>query len=278
MDFMQLLTAFVLGIVEGVTEFLPVSSTGHLIIAGDLLGYQSDTRDAFEVVIQFPAILAVCWIFRAKLAEVTKGVLVAPRSQPSIRFVLMLLIAFLPAAVLGVIFHKTIKEVLFNPLVVAAALIIGGLLIIVIERLHRDHPNTTELDNITTGQAVKIGFMQALAMIPGTSRSGATIIGGLVFGLSRRAAAEFSFFLAIPTMFGAMVLDVYKHRDLFTMADVPVFAVGCITSFLSAMWAVRFLLRYISTHTFVSFAYYRIAFGLIVIASWYFGFADWSSN
>ncbi|MCL1825933.1 MAG: undecaprenyl-diphosphate phosphatase [Betaproteobacteria bacterium] len=276
MDIHAFITALVLGIVQGLTEFLPVSSTGHLIIAGDLLGSHDEIGKVFDVVIQLASIFAVCWVFRTKIAEVTVGVLHRPRNRLSMRFVLMIILAFLPACILGLAFHKTIKQVLFNPLVVAGALIVGGIIIFIVERFLRNHPHQTSIDDMTASTAVKIGFAQALAMIPGTSRSGATIIGGVIFGLSRKAATEFSFFLAIPTMVGATVLDVYKSWHLFNVGHIPFFAVGFIASFVSSMWAVRFLLRYISTHTFIPFAYYRIIFGLVVLATWYFGVVDWS--
>ncbi|MDR2260676.1 MAG: undecaprenyl-diphosphate phosphatase [Azoarcus sp.] len=276
MDISLLLTALLLGIVEGLTEFLPVSSTGHLIIAGDLLGYNNEISKVFKIVIQLASILAVCWAYRLRLAELTAGVLFRPRAARARRFVFMLFIAFLPAAVLGFFFHSTIKGVLFNPLVVAAALIVGGLIILIVERRHY-RPRCAGVDEITVSDALKIGFAQALAMIPGTSRSGATIIGGVIFGLSRTAATEFSFFLAIPTMFAATIYDVYKNWALFRASDIPVFAVGCVAAFISAMWAVRFLLRFIASHTFVAFAWYRIVFGLVVLATWYFGAVDWSA-
>jgi undecaprenyl-diphosphatase len=276
MDIQTFIITLLLGIVEGLTEFLPISSTGHLIIAGDLLGANDEIFEVFFIVIQLAAIFAVWWVFRTRIAELAVGVLRRPRDSSSIRFVLVLFLAFLPAAVLGLIFHKTIKQVLFNPFVVAGALIVGGFIIIAVERYLRNRPQQLEIGDITVSTAIKIGFAQALAMIPGTSRAGATIIGGVVFGLSRRAATEFSFFLAIPTMLGATVLDVYKNWHLFRLEHIPLFAVGCIASFISAMWAVRFLLRYISTHDFVPFAYYRIVFGVIVFATGYFNLVDWS--
>jgi undecaprenyl-diphosphatase len=276
MDISTLIKALVLGIVEGLTEFLPVSSTGHLIIVGDLLNFNNDTGKVFEIVIQLAAILAVCWAYRLKLVELTIGVMGRPRKRLASHFVLMIIVAFLPAAILGVLLHSTIKNVLFNPLVVAGALIVGGLIILIVERPNRYNPRQAGIDDISAGDALKIGLAQAVAMIPGVSRSGATIIGGVIFGMSRAAATEFSFFLAIPTMLGATVLDVYKNWDAFQASDLPVFAVGCIAAFVSAMWTVRFLLRFISSHTFVPFAYYRIVFGLIVFGTWYFNLVDWS--
>lgn len=276
MDISTLIKALVLGIVEGLTEFLPVSSTGHLIIVGDLLNFNDDTGKVFEIVIQLAAILAVCWAYRLKLVELTTGVMGRPRNRLASHFVLMIVVAFLPAAILGALLHSTIKNVLFNPLVVAGALIVGGLIILIVERPNRYNPRQAGIDDISAGDALKIGLAQAVAMIPGVSRSGATIIGGVIFGMSRAAATEFSFFLAIPTMLGATVLDVYKNWGAFQASDLPVFAVGCIAAFVSAMWTVRFLLRFISSHTFVPFAYYRIVFGLIVFGTWYFNLVDWS--
>lgn len=275
MDILTFFTALLLGIVEGITEFLPISSTGHLIIASDLLGASDEIVDVFNIVVQLAAILAVWWVFRARIAEVATGILFRPRDQRSMRFVLMLILSFLPAAILGLLFYKQIKTVLFNPITVAGALVVGGIIIIIVERYLQNRPQQTGIDDMTATTAVKIGFAQALSMIPGTSRAGATIIGGVIFGLSRKAATEFSFFLAIPTMLAATVLDVYKNWSLFKVEHIPFFAVGCIASFVSAMWAVRFLLRYISTHTFIPFAWYRIVFGLIVLATWYFGLVEW---
>lgn len=272
MDFSQLLVALILGILEGLTEFLPISSTGHLIIVGDLLGYNNDTSKVFKIVIQLGAILAVCWDYRERLTHVAAG-LASDRSAQ--RFVTMLLIGFLPAAVLGVMFHSKIKALLFNPLTVATALVVGGLVILYLEK-RSYHPRINAVDEMRWPDALKVGFAQALAMIPGTSRSGATIMGGLVFGLSRKAAAEFSFFLAIPTMFAATAYDLYKNRALLDIGDLPVFAVGFIASFVAAMWAVKTFIRFISNHTFIAFAWYRIAFGLVVLATWYFGLVAWS--
>ena len=269
-----LIHALILGIVEGLTEFLPVSSTGHLILVGQLLGFNDDKGKVFEIAIQFAAILAVVWEYRARLAHT----LVSMTSEPaSTRLAVNLTVAFLPAAVLGFLFLKQIKAHLFNPLVVASAFIIGGFLILWAER--RQHVVHAEsIDDMTWRDALKVGFAQALAMIPGTSRSGATIIGGLFFGLSRRAATEFSFFLAIPTMFAATSYDVYKHRDLFSMDDFALFAVGGTVSFISAFVAVRGLIRFISRHDFTVFAWYRIIFGIIVLISAQMGWVDWGNH
>jgi undecaprenyl-diphosphatase len=273
-DIYSLFPAIILGIVEGLTEFLPVSSTGHLILAGQLLGFNDDKGKVFEIVIQFAAILAVVWEYRVRL---THTLLSITKERTSQRLATNLIIAFLPSAILGFLFLKQIKAYLFNPTVVASAFIIGGLLILWAERRqHTIHAET--IDDMTWQDALKVGFAQALAMIPGTSRSGATIIGGLFFGLSRLAAAEFSFFLAIPTMFAATLYDVYKHRELFSSDDISLFAVGSVVSFISAFLAVRGLIRFISRHNFTVFAWYRIAFGILVLGSAHFGWVDWSNH
>ena len=269
-----LMHGIILGIVEGLTEFLPVSSTGHLILVGQLLGFNDDKGKVFEIAIQFAAILAVFWEYRARLAHTLTSMTSEPASS---RLAINLIVAFLPAAVLGFLFLKQIKAYLFNPIVVASAFIIGGFLILWAER--RQHVIHAEsIDDMTWRDALKVGFAQALAMIPGTSRSGATIIGGLFFGLSRRAATEFSFFLAIPTMFAATFYDVYKNRDLFSMDDIALFAVGGTVSFISAFIAVRGLIRFISRHDFTIFAWYRIAFGIIVLISAQMGWVDWGNH
>ena len=273
-DLHVLFDALILGIVEGLTEFLPVSSTGHLILVGQLLGFNDEKGKVFEIAIQFAAILAVVWEYRKRLWHT----LISIRSETvSQRLAINMIVAFLPAAILGFLFLKQIKAYLFNPIVVASAFIIGGFLILWAER--REHQIRAEtIDDMTWRDALKVGFAQAVAMIPGTSRSGATIIGGLFFGLSRRAATEFSFFLAIPTMFAATFYDVYKHRSLFSASDLDVFAVGGVVSFISAFFAVRGLLRFISRHDFSVFAYYRIAFGVLVLLSAQMGWVDWSEG
>ena len=273
MDTILLLKAAILGVVEGLTEFLPISSTGHLILAGDLLNFNDEKGKVFEIVIQFAAILAVCWEYRAKILTVVGGLSSERAAQ---RFATNLVIAFLPAAVLGVLFASKIKEYLFAPVPVALAFIVGGVIILWAEkRKHRIAFET--VDDMTWQEALKVGCAQTLALIPGTSRSGATIIGGLFFGLSRKAATEFSFFLAIPTLFGATVYEVVKYRHLFHSGDFGMFAVGSVFSFISAFLCVRWLLRYISRHDFTAFAWYRIAFGLIVIATHYSGMVNWSA-
>jgi undecaprenyl-diphosphatase len=272
MDVSLFLQAAILGIVEGLTEFLPVSSTGHLIIAGDLLGFGGERAKVFMIAIQLAAILAVVWEYRAKLAQVLLGL---PSEPAARRFALNIVIAFLPSAVLGFVFAGAIKAYLFNPLTVASAFIVGGLLILWAER--RDHQvRVFSVDEMTWADSLKIGFAQSLAMIPGTSRSGATIIGGLFFGLERRTATEFSFFLAMPTMFAATLYDVHKHRDVLSPDDLPLFLVGGVTSFVAAFVGVRGLLRYVSRHDFTVFAWYRIAFGILVLVTAYTGVVTWS--
>ncbi len=274
MDITTLLHAFILGIVEGLTEFLPVSSTGHLILVGDLLHFNDEKGKVFEIVIQFGAILAVAWEYRARISSL---VLALPRERAAQRFFINLFIAFLPLAILGLLFHKAIKASLFAPIPVAMAFIIGGFFILWAER--RNHSvRIAEVEQLSPTDALWLGFAQALALIPGTSRSGATIIGGLFLGLSRRAATEFSFFLAIPTLTAATFYQAYKERALFSAADLPMLAVGFIAAFLSAFLCVRWLLRYISNHDFVPFAWYRVVFGLLVLLSWQQGWVDWSSS
>ena len=274
MDIILLLKAAILGVVEGLTEFLPISSTGHLILTGDLLNFNDEKGKVFEIVIQFGAIMAVSWEYRAKILSVTGGLL--HKQAEAQRFALNLIIAFMPAAVLGLLFAKSIKAHLFAPVPVAMAFIVGGLFILWAEK--RDHKITVEsVDEMNWKDALKVGCAQAFALIPGTSRSGATIIGGLLFGLSRKAATEFSFFLAIPTLSAATVYEVVKNRDLFHAEDIGMFAVGSIASFVSAFLCVRWLLRYISHHDFTVFAWYRIAFGLIVLGTAYSGLVNWST-
>jgi undecaprenyl-diphosphatase len=273
MELLLLLKAAILGVVEGLTEFLPVSSTGHLILVGDLLDFNDDKGKLFEIVIQSAAILAVCWEYRRKIAAVAGGLPSDPQAR---RFVLNVAIAFTPLALLGLLFGKLIKAHLFNWYTVATTFIVGGLFILWAEK--RQHRIRVEsVDDLSPLDALKLGIAQAFALIPGTSRSGATIIGGLLFGLSRRAATEFSFFLAIPTLIIATVYQLYKERALLAIDDLGMFAVGAVTAFISAFWAVRGLLRYISTHDFTAFAWYRIGFGLVVIATWYWGLVDWST-
>jgi undecaprenyl-diphosphatase len=263
----------ILGVVEGLTEFLPVSSTGHQIIVADLINFGGERAMAFNIIIQLGAILAVVWEFRRKIIDVVVGL---PKQAEAQRFTVNLIIGVLPAIVLGVLFADLIHKYLFNPITVATALVVGGVIMLWAER--RQHVVRAEtVDEMTWVDALKVGCAQCLAMIPGTSRSGATIIGGLLFGLSRKAATEFSFFLAMPTMVGAAVYSAYKYRTLFQHDDLPVIAIGFVTSFIFAMIAVRALLKFISTHTYAVFAWYRIAFGLVILATWQFGWIDWSS-
>jgi undecaprenyl-diphosphatase len=272
MDFVLLFKAIVLGIVEGLTEFLPISSTGHLIVVSELIGFNGETAAVFNITIQLGAILAVCWEYRSRLRAVVGGI----RTEAAARnFVRNLLIAILPAGILGLLFHQTITHVLFHPVPVALALIVGGMLILWVERRQHDIIIQT-VDDMRWQDALKVGCAQALALIPGTSRAGATIIGGLFIGMSRKAATEFSFFLAIPTMFLAVFYDLYKHRGILHADDLGIFAAGFITSFFSAFLAVRGLLRYISRHDFSVFAWYRIAFGIVILLAGYSGAMDWS--
>lgn len=274
MDPIVLLKALILGVVEGLTEFLPISSTGHLIITEQLLGFTGEKEKAFAIAIQLGAILAVCWEYRRRLATAVSGLASDPSQR---RFAVNLLIAFMPAAVLGLLLGKHIKAYLFHPVPVAAAFVVGGLVILWLERLHRQ-PRIDAVDDMRGGDALKVGLAQALALIPGTSRSGATIIGGMFFGLSRRAATEFSFFLAIPTLTAAAVYDLLKHRDLLSVDDIAIFGVGFAAAFVSAIVAVRALIRYVAHHDFVVFAWYRIAFGGVVLLTAWTGWVDWSPH
>jgi undecaprenyl-diphosphatase len=273
MDLILLLKAFILGIVEGLTEFLPISSTGHLILIGDLLNFNNERGKVFEIVIQTGAIFAICFEYRLKITAVLAGLL--KWQTDAKKFTLNLIIAFLPLALLGLTFGKYLKAHLFKPVPVALAFIVGALIIFWAEK--REHKiRVFAVEDLSPVDALVLGFAQALALIPGTSRSGATIIGGLLFGLSRKAATEFSFFLAIPTLIVAGCYDLYKHRDLLHSDDLPLFAVGLCAAFFSALLAVRGLLRYISQHDFTAFAWYRIVFGLIVLATAYSGVVQWT--
>lgn len=261
MDPLLLIKGLILGLIEGITEFIPVSSTGHLILAGDLLGFDDERAKVFEIFIQLGAILSVLWIYRERLTGVVREI---PGQKNARRFSFNIIAAFLPAAFLGLLAHKSIKTYLFNPVTVAVALIAGGIAILLIERMdHSSHVNST--DDITLKQAIGIGFAQCLALFPGISRSGATIMGGLVIGLERKVAAEFSFFLAIPTMFAATGYDLLKNRNSLSVSDIPLFAIGFVTAFISALIIVKAFLRYVSRHDFSGFAYYRIIFGLLVL-------------
>ena len=271
MDLVLLLKALILGVVEGLTEFLPVSSTGHLILAGELLDFNDERGKLFEIVIQSGAILAVVWEYRARIADVLCGI---GRERLANRLVLNLAIAFTPLAALGLLFGKAIKAQLFNAPAVATAFIVGAFFILWAER--REHTvRVRTVDEMKPLDALKMGLAQALALIPGTSRSGATIIGGLFFGLSRRAATEFSFFLAIPTLIVATVYQLYKERALLSADDIGMWAVGFVAAFVSAFLCVRWLLRFISSHDFTPFAWYRIAFGIVVLVTWQLDLVAW---
>ena len=260
----DLLNALILGVVEGVTEFLPISSTGHLILAADLLNATEERWTVFNLVIQTGAMLAVVWEYRARFFKV------------DVKLYRNLIVAFIPAAILGLLFSKIIKQYLFHAVPVALAFIVGGVIILVVER-RSFRPRVESAQSMTWLDALKVGIAQCFALIPGTSRSGATIIGGMLFGLSRKAATEFSFFLAVPTLIAAGLYDLWKHRDMLSAADAPVFGVGSVVSFISAFVVIRWLIRYVATHDFKPFAWYRIAFGLVVLATAYFGWVDWKA-
>jgi undecaprenyl-diphosphatase len=256
-----LLVAAVLGLVEGVTEFIPVSSTGHLILASHWLGESGEAAKTFDIFIQLGAILSVVWLYRARLAH---ALLAAGTEPASRRLLLNLLIAFLPAAIVGFVAHDWIKERLFTPVVVATALVVGGILILAIERW-QPRERVAEVGSVTLGTALGIGLAQVLSLVPGTSRSGATIMGGYALGLSRRAATEFSFFLSIPVMVAATGYDLLKSRDALTMADAPAFAVGFVVAFVSALIVIKAFLGFVSKHSFAAFAWYRIALGALLL-------------
>ena len=261
---MDLLKALILGIVEGLTEFLPVSSTGHLILAADLLDFRGERASVFNLAIQTGAMLAVVWEYRARFFKID------PQLYRN------LLVAFIPAAILGLALGSLIKSYLFKPVPVALAFIVGGLIILFVEK-RKIAFRVESTQAMTWLDALKVGIAQCFALIPGTSRSGATIIGGMLFGLSRKAATEFSFFLAVPTLIAAGAYDLWKNRELFSGADVPLFAVGLVTSFVTAWLVIRWLIRYVATHDFKPFAWYRIAFGLVVLLTAYFGLVDWKA-
>ncbi len=274
MELSLLLKALILGVVEGLTEFLPISSTGHLILVGSLLNFNGEIGKVFEVVIQAGAMLAIILEYRRKFASVALGVF---REAAARKFILNLVIAFLPAALLGLLLSKYIKQVLFRPVPVAAAFVAGAFVILWVERRNL-RVRVEHVDSMSTGDAFKVGLAQTLALIPGTSRSGATIIGGMMFGLSRRAATEFSFFLAVPTLLAAAAYDLFKHRGLLHKQELGVFALGFVTAFVSAFLCIRWLLRYISRHNFNAFAWYRIGFGVLILVTAYFGVVNWNAN
>ena len=277
MDIALLIKAAIMGIVEGLTEFLPISSTGHLILAGALLGFDDEKAKVFDIAIQTGAIFAVVLVYWQKIRDT---LLALPTDKQARQFALNVFIAFIPAVLLGLLFGKAIKANLFTPVVVASTFILGGFIILWAERRQKNNPAVArilEVEAMTALDALKVGLVQCLAMIPGTSRSGATIIGGMLLGLSRKAATDFSFYLAIPTLIGAGVYSLYKERALLSLADVPLFAVGLLFSFISAWLCIRWLLRYISSHSFVPFAWYRIAFGVVVLATAWSGMVTWAA-
>ncbi len=281
MDIALLIKAAVMGVVEGLTEFLPISSTGHLILAGALLGFDDEKAKVFDIAIQTGAIFAVILVYWQKIRDT---VLALPTQKKAQQFALNVLIAFIPAVVLGLLFGKTIKAHLFTPVVVASTFIIGGFIILWAENREaarvasaQAQDSVNSVDDMTWRYALKVGLVQCLAMIPGTSRSGATIIGGMLLGLSRKAATDFSFFLAIPTLIGAGAYSLYKDRALLSIDDLPMFSVGLIFSFISAWICVRWLLRFIATHSFVGFAWYRIGFGVVVLVTAWSGMVKWTA-
>jgi undecaprenyl-diphosphatase len=276
MDWILLGKALILGVVEGLTEFLPVSSTGHLIVAGNLLNFSNAQAKTFDVVIQFGAILAICWEFRRKIGSVVAGLSSEPRAR---RFTLNVVIATIPAVVLGLLFEKSIKSALFAPVPVSVALVLGGIVILWAEARQRERkavPRVTSVDELSYGDALKIGLAQCLALIPGTSRSGATIIGGMLFGLERRVATEFSFFLAIPIIFGATLYELAKEWHTLSVDALGMFIVGLVAAFISAFICIRWLLRYVASHDFTVFAWYRIGFGLVILIVGYSGGLSWA--
>jgi undecaprenyl-diphosphatase len=272
-DIVLLAKAALMGIVEGLTEFLPISSTGHLIMAGSLLGFDDDKAKVFDISIQTGAIFAVILVYWHRIRAT---VVALPRQPRARRFALNVLIAFLPAVVLGLLFGAAIKAHLFTPEVVASTFILGGFVILWAEKRPPGRVRIEHVDDMTPWDALKVGLVQCFAMIPGTSRSGSTIIGGMLLGLSRQAATDFSFFLAIPTLIGAGAYSLYKDRALLSAADIPLFAVGLVFSFVSAWLCVRWLLRHIASHDFVPFAWYRIAFGIVVLATAWSGAVVWA--
>jgi len=277
MDFTLLMKAALMGVVEGLTEFLPISSTGHLILAGALLGFNDDKAKVFDIAIQTGAIGAVILVYWQKIRTTVRAF---PTDSQARQFALNVLIAFVPAVLLGLLFGKAIKAHLFTPLVVASTFIVGGLVILWAERRQAQLPGAVriqEVEEMSWKDALKVGLVQCLAMVPGTSRSGATIIGGMLMGLSRKAATDFSFYLAIPTLIGAGAYSLFKERALLSWADVPMFGVGLLASFVSAWLCVRWLLRFIATHSFTGFAWYRIVFGVVVLATAWSGWIPWTA-
>jgi undecaprenyl-diphosphatase len=271
-DILLLVKAAIMGVVEGLTEFLPISSTGHLILAGSLLNFDDEKAKVFDIAIQTGAIVAVILLYWHKIRSTVVSL---PTSAQAQRFTLNVVVAFIPAVILGLLLGKMIKDHLFTPWVVATTFILGGFVILWAERRNHAAPRIEDVDQMRWSDALAVGLMQCLALVPGTSRSGATIIGGMLWGLSRKAATEFSFYLAIPTLIGAGVYSLYKERHSLVAADFPVFLVGFVLSFIAAWICIRWLLRYISTHKFTPFAWYRIAFGIVVLVTAVTGWVDW---
>ncbi len=285
LDPILLLKAAIMGVVEGLTEFLPISSTGHLILAGSLLNFTGERVKVFEIAIQTGAMFSVVWEYRQRLLRTVTGITHDPVAQ---RFALNVLVAFLPAAFFGLLLGSWVKQHLFYPVPVAMALVVGGIVILLVEARHKRLFGERDLeggrkarvetvDDMTPMDALKVGLLQCLALIPGTSRSGATIIGALVLGFSRKAATEFSFYLGIPTLMGAGAYSVWKQRDLLAWSDVPMFAVGTVVAFFSALLCIRWLIRYVSSHDFTAFAWYRIVFGGLVLLTAWTGWVSWAS-
>ena len=281
MDPLLFAKAAAMGVVEGLTEFLPISSTGHLILSSTLLGFDKDVgadkAKVFEIAIQTGAIFAVVLVYWQRLLSTVQGLGSEPRAQ---RFALNVIVGFLPAVVLGLLLGKAIKAHLFTPTVVATTFILGGLIILWAEKraASAGPARVNTIDDMSPLDALKVGLLQCLALVPGTSRSGASIIGGMFLGLSRQAATEFSFFLGIPTLIGAGAYSLYKERELLSMADAPLFLTGLVMAFVSAWVCVRWLLRYVATHNFNAFAWYRIAFGIVILVSAHQGWVVWSDN
>jgi undecaprenyl-diphosphatase len=273
-EFILIIKAIVMGLVEGMTELLPISSTGHLILAGELMNFMDkDKRVVFEIFIQMGALMAIVWEYRAKIFG---SLMAIGHAGTGRNLYINLIIGFLPAALLGFVLSDFITQVLFSPYVVAGGFIVGGLIIIWVEK-RAYAPTLDDMDKVSYATALKIGLCQCLALIPGTSRSGSTIIGAMYFGLSRTAATEFSFFLALPMISAASLYSLWSARDLLAVNDIGVLAVGFVTSFISAFVVMRALLRFISNHTFMAFAWYRIGFGLLIAATAYFGVINWSA-
>ena len=284
MDPILLVKAAIMGVVEGLTEFLPISSTGHLILTGSLINFTGEAAKVFEIAIQTGAMFAVVWQYRERIAATFRGITGDPVAQ---RFARNLFVAFLPAAFFGLLLGKAVKARLFHPVPVALAFIVGGIVILIVERWHHRKYGALDeagarrarveaVDEMTMLDSLKVGLMQCLALVPGTSRSGSTIIGAMVFGFSRRCATEFSFFLGIPTLMAAGAYSVFKERHALHAADLPMFAVGTVVAFFSALVCIRWLIRYVSTHDFKVFAWYRIVFGLLVLLTAYQGWVNWT--